>query len=937
MNEGSGQTIQDFSPTNNSGVLGTSSSAESSDPVWSYGCIINTCPPPAASIAASGSTVFCSPGSVTLNANTGVGLSYQWRLNGGNITGATASSYTAASTGNYDCIISNSCGSTTSNVIAVTVNSAPAASITAAGTTTFCINNFVTLNANTGTGLTYQWRLFGSPIIGATSSSYIAYYGGDYDCIVTNACGSSISNIITVMVISPPPATIQALGATIFCDPGSVTLEANIVPNTTYQWRLNGIPITGETLPSYLATATGNYDCIETTQCGNLTSNTISVSAELLPSAAVTAGGPTTFCSPGSVVLNVSTCSNCTYQWRESGVNISGANSSSYTATASGDYDCIVTNTCGARTSNNIIVTVVNGVPSALITASGSTTFCFPGAVTLNANTGTGITYQWRNNSVNISGAIAASYSATISGNYDCIVTNTCGSAVSNSIAVTVNPLPTASITASGSTTFCSPGSVTLNANTGTGFTYQWRNNSVNISGATSASYSATATGTYDCVVSNTCGSATSNSISVTVNSLPAATVSAAGPTTFCSPGSVTLNANTGTGFSYQWRNNSVNISGATASAYSANATGNYDCVVSNTCGSTTSNSIAVTVNTVPPATITASGATTFCSPGSVTLNANTGTGLSYQWRQNGANISGATASSYTSNATGSYDCVVTNTCGSTTSNTISVTVNILPATPGSITGQTTGVCASTKVYSIGAVSGATSYTWTVPSGASISSGQGTTSVNVLYTNTYTSGNISVVAVSPCGTSGASTISVSGVPAQPGNITGPTSVCHGQNNVIYNIAAVTGATSYTWTVPPGTQIKTGQGTVQIKVRFGNNAGNITVKANNACGSGPIRSLAIAMPCREEDISQSNFDVAVYPNPSSNDFTFMIDAAEKISCSINIYDLTGRVVELHQNISAGIEFKCGNELTDGIYFAEIISDAERKIMKLVKQK
>src|SRR6185503_20876277 len=104
-----------------------------------------------------------------------------------------------------------------------------------------------------------------------------------------------------------------------------------------------------------------------------------------------------------------------------------------------------------------------------------------------------------------------------------------------------------------------------------------------------------------------------------------------------------------------------------------------------------------------------------------------------------------------------------------------------------------------------------------VPSGASITSGQGTTSLNVTFTNSYTSGTISVTASNTCGTSGPSSITVTGAPAQPGTITGPTSVCHGQNNVTYSVTVVTGATSYTWTVPSGTQIKTGQGTKSIKV------------------------------------------------------------------------------------------------------------------------
>ncbi|MGA1331305.1 MAG: cohesin domain-containing protein, partial [Bacteroidia bacterium] len=64
---------------------------------------------------------------------------------------------------------------------------------------------------------------------------------------------------------------------------------------------------------------------------------------------------------------------------------------------------------------------------------------------------------------------------------------------------------------------------------------------------------------------------------------------------------------------------------------------------------------------TPPTAAITAAGPTTFCQGGSVVLNANTGTGLTYQWALNGSSISGATNASYSASAAGSYTVVVFN------------------------------------------------------------------------------------------------------------------------------------------------------------------------------------------------------------------------------------------------------------------------------------
>ena len=222
-------------------------------------------------------------------------------------------------------------------------------------------------------------------------------------------------------------------------------------------------------------------------------------------------------------------------------------------------------------------------------------------------------------------------------------------------------------------TNLCYGNYVTISVSNVPGYSYQWQVNSINIPSATSYFYNTGAAGTYTCVVTNSCGSTNAMPGIVNVYFPATASITAAGPTTFCAPGSVQLNANLGSGLTYRWRLNSVNISGATAPAYVVGVTGNYDCIETNACGSATSNVITVTVNPTPTATITAAGPTTFCSPGSVTLNANTGPGLTYQWRFNSANISGATSSSYNATIGGNYDCVVTNACGSTISNVISV------------------------------------------------------------------------------------------------------------------------------------------------------------------------------------------------------------------------------------------------------------------------
>ena len=147
---------------------------------------------------------------------------------------------------------------------------------------------------------------------------------------------------------------------------------------------------------------------------------------------------------------------------------------------------------------------------------------------------------------------------------------------------------------------------------------------------------------------------------------------------------------------SYQWQKNGVNITGATLSAYTTPATtladngATYQCVVSNTLGSVTSNAATLTV---VPVSSSPPSITSHPSPRAVTVGQTatfsvgaTGTGpLGYQWQKNGVNITGATLSAYTTPATtladngASYRCVVSNAAGSATSNAATLTVTTTP------------------------------------------------------------------------------------------------------------------------------------------------------------------------------------------------------------------------------------------------------------------
>src|SRR5690606_39072366 len=210
----------------------------------------------------------------------------------------------------------------------------------------------------------------------------------------------------------------------------------------------------------------------------------------------------------------------------------------------------------------------------------------------------------------------SSSYTATLAGNYTVRVNNGGCEATSSAVNVSINTTPSASITPAGPTSFCAGGSVVLNANSGSGLNSTWRRDGQTISGANSSSYTATHAGNYTVRVSNGGCEATSSAVNVSINTSPLASITPAGPTSFCAGGSVVLNANTGSGLSYTWRRNGQTINGANGSSYTATLAGNYTVRVSNGGCEATSSAVNVSINTSPSASITPAGPTSFCAGG---------------------------------------------------------------------------------------------------------------------------------------------------------------------------------------------------------------------------------------------------------------------------------------------------------------------------------
>ncbi|MFL5763716.1 MAG: T9SS type A sorting domain-containing protein [Bacteroidia bacterium] len=521
-------------------------------------------------ITASPSGTVCAGTNVTFTAtptNGGTTPTYQWKKNGVNIGGATASTYSTTTLVTGDvitCLMTSSLvgvlGSPSlSNSITMTVTpSVPVSvSIAVSPSPTICAGASVTFTAtptNGGTVPFYQWQVNGSNV-GTNSPTYTSSTltnGQIVTCILTSnvTCPSgnpATSNAITMTVnpVLPVSISISASPSSTVCAGTNVTFTAtptNGGATPAYQWKKNAVNIGGATASTYSSSAlvTGDVITCQLTSSATCisgspaTSNaiTMTVNPNLPVSVSISASPSSTICSGTNVTFTATPTNGGgapVYQWKKNAVNIGGATSSTYSTTTlvNGDViTCQLTSsaTCitgSPATSNSITITVNPNLPvSVTIAASPSSTICAGTSVTFTAtptNGGTVPSYQWQVNGSNV-GTNSPTYTSSALTNgqiVTCILTSnvTCPSgnpATSNAITMTVNPIVTASVTiaASPSGTICSGTSVTFTAtpvNGGAAPVYQWKLNgsSVGINSPTYTNASLASGDAITCVMTS--------------------------------------------------------------------------------------------------------------------------------------------------------------------------------------------------------------------------------------------------------------------------------------------------------------------------------------------------------------------------------------------------------------------------------------------------
>lgn len=387
--------------------------------------------------------------------------------------------------------------------------------------------------------------------------------------------------------------------------------------------------------------------------------------------------------------------------------------------------------------------------------------------------------------------------------------------------------------------------------------------------------------------LNTSCGAGDTSYLSVTVNPLPAAAGPITGSTTVCqgvngvaySVGAIS------SATSYTWSLPSGVTTSGTSNTISADfstsaASGVISVYGTNACGVGATSTLSVAVNPLPSNTGTLTGSLAVCQGQNGVIYTYTPdpNATGYNWTLLGAatgspgNTNTVSVNFGTGSSSAMIICFTTNNCGSTTGASLNIAVNS-PPTLGAISGSVT-VCEAQSgiTYSVAPQSGA-SYNWNFPSGATITSGQGTNSAAATFG--AQSGSVTVVGTNSCGVGATSTLSVTvnPLPDAASLITGAASVCQGQNGASYFVNPIANASSYVWTSPAGSTGTVTTNNFSVNYSPSATSGNVTVYGSNACGFGGSSTIAVTVnPLPSAPVFSGSTNVTLCPLPDSLLFT-----------------------------------------------------------------
>ncbi|MCW3103557.1 MAG: hypothetical protein JWO09_1997 [Bacteroidetes bacterium] len=698
------------------------------------------------------------------------------------------------------------CGPGTPNTDTVVVNSVTMP-VDAGPYTPICLGSSTMLNA-TG-GLSYSW----SPATGLSDPNIanpVASPGTTttYTVNVTGAFGCMGSDTVTIGV-NPSPLVDAGFPAGM-CSGDNIMLGGNGSAGT-YSWS-PGATLDDSTIltPTATPTVTTTYTLTITNTEGCSASDTVSV---VILNPAADAGPNTSICPGTSTTLNAS--GGDTYSWSPAtGLSDPAISNPVATPASTTTYTVVVSNSAtGCIATDSVTITVT---PAVIADAGANASICTGNNTTLGASGGT--VYAWTpTTSISDSTIFNPVASPTTTTTYTVIVTDASGCVSSDTVVVTVNPLP--SVSAGSDLSLCFGAGGTLNA-TGAS-TYSWSPGAT-LSDSTIANPVASPSSPTTYVVTGTDVNGCINTDTVSVN-LNGLTIAVSPNTTICAGASTTLGASGA--LTYVW-SPSATLSNDSIANPVATPTGTTTYTVIGTAGTGCSDTAFVTVSINALPNVNAGASLSICSGSNANLSV-TGANT-YVWAPaatlNNANIPNPIA---TPTTTTLYTVTGTDLNGCMGSDTVTVVVHPIPAANA---GPNTSICLGSST-TLNATGGGT-YSWSPATGLS-----STTIANPVATPaTTTTYTVTVMGAGFCSATSQVTITVNPVPVATAGA--DASICAGASTTL----SVTGGGTYFWT-PAGSLSSS---TSANPVATPSTTTTYYVTASNAAGCTDMDSVTVTV-------------------------------------------------------------------------------------------
>jgi gliding motility-associated-like protein len=736
---------------------------------------VNVVTTPTVTAVASATTI-CSNSAITFTASGAT--SYTWSANAGGVNTATATASPTVTT-TYTVTGDNGGTCTATQTVTVNVTTTPTVAI-ASTATTICNGTPVTFTASGAT--TYTWSANAGSVTTATAT---ASPSSNTTYTVTGDNGGGCTSTQTVSVaVNPSPNVNAASSNSVICNGSNVVLTATGA--TSYTWSANAGSVTTATAaatPTVTTTYTVTGDSL-----GCTATKTVSVIVNNPPSkldsVAVAASCNQT---NGSYQINSITGGMSPYQIDFNGTGFTPIASFTYTVPnlGAGSYPVIIKDNAGCTYTTSITINNTGGITQ--VDSATTSAACNPtnsGAITLNSVSGGTGPYQVNVNGGTFNAIPSFPYSIPnlTAGTYTIDVKDATG--CQHITQITVASLGgITQVNSTAASAGCVPpnsGSISLTSITGGTGPYQVSVNGGPYTNIPSLPYSLPnlTTGVYTVEVQDAVGCTNTTTVNVgslsgPTNAFPTITPDTCGR----SVGTINVTSVTGGTPSYQY-----NINGGAnqaSTSFTGLAIGFYTITVTdaNGCMFTRYDSVRTVGPTISP-TVTASGPTSFCQGGNVTLSSSIASGNTWNTT--------ATTQTISVNTSGPYYVTLSQFGCTVHSNTITVTAN---ANPTLTVSPLATICdgSSTTLTA----SGGTTYTWTPATGIS-SASSATVTANPTVTTVYT---LTTADANNCTDTKTTTVTVSAAPTQPPLINPDTIYyCLYQTATVVTATASSGAT-----------------------------------------------------------------------------------------------------------------------------------------------